>query len=297
MPATFPATTTYFSLHMEEVTCLPFAGGQVAVFSRRSPDKLYGHAENEDAFAILPVTESAGVLALADGCGGQFNGLEAARRAIQALAECVMRNRSPNLIRVSILDGFEAAARQVAELGNGAATTMIAVEVNRASIRTYHVGDSQAMLVGSRGKVKLQTRSHSPVGYAVEAGMLSEDDAIGHADRHIVSNVLGSPESHIDIGLPRPLSPKDTLVIGSDGLYDNLTQAEIAELTRKGQLLVAADATRKAVAGRMAGIEPAAPCKPDDLTLLIYRSTQTTPAEQSLHSEPCRTPAPTSESG
>ncbi len=267
------APFTQFAAHMEGVTCQPFAGGQVAMFSRRSPDKEEGKNEsNEDAFALLPVSATAGVLAVADGCGGQFNGLEAAQRAINALADSVMNNSSPELIRVSILDGFEAASRRVAELGSGAATTMIAVEINGGLIRTYHVGDSQAMLLGSRGKVKLQTRSHSPVGYAVEAGMLTEDAALGHADRHIVSNVIGSPESHIDIGLPRPLSPRDTLVIGSDGLYDNLTQSEIVELLRKGPLTTAVDAARSAVARRMSGQDPTAPCKPDDFTLLVYRA-------------------------
>ncbi len=262
-----------FAAQMDGPMSHPFAGGQVAMFSRSSPDKEGDkNASNEDAFALLPVNEASGVLAVADGCGGQFNGLEAAQRAINALAESVMSNTSPELIRVSILDGFEAATRRVAELGGGAATTLIAVEINGGLIRTYHVGDSQAMLLGSRGKVKLQTRSHSPVGYAVEAGMLTEDDALGHADRHIVSNVIGSPESHIDIGLPRPLSPRDTLVIGSDGLYDNLTQSEIVELLRKGPLTASVDAARTAVARRMSGQDATAPCKPDDFTLLVYRA-------------------------
>ena len=272
MPPIPTAPYTQFAAQMEGALLLPFAGGTVAMFSRRSPDKGEDkNASNEDAFALLPVGPTAGVLAVADGCGGQFNGREAAERAITALAESVAKSNDPELIRVSILDGFEAATRRVAELGSGAATTLIAVEVNGGLIRTYHVGDSQAMLAGGRGKLKLQTRSHSPVGYAVEAGMLTEDAALEHEDRHIVSNVIGSTETHIDVGLPRPLSKRDTLVIGSDGLYDNLTQAEIVELVRKGGLLSAAEATRKAVAERMSGNNESALCKPDDFTLMMFR--------------------------
>lgn len=259
---------TQFAAQMDAVLTLPFAGGTVAMFSRRSPDK---QSDNEDAFAILPVGSNSGVLAIADGCGGEYNGQEAARRTIVALANAVMKCNSPELLRASVLDGFEAATRHVSELGNGAATTLIAVEVNGPLIRTYHVGDSQAMLVGSRGKVKLQTRSHSPVGYAVEAGMLTEAAALGHADRHLVSNVIGFSEMHIDLGLPRPLGKRDTLIMGSDGLYDNLTQAEIVELIRKGPLVVAAENTRKTVAERMVGNDAAAPCKPDDFTMLMFR--------------------------
>ena len=83
--------------------------------------------------------------------------------------------------------------------------------------------------------------------------------------------MIGSTETHIDVGLPRPLSKRDTLVIGSDGLYDNLTQAEIVELVRKGGLLSAAEATRKAVAERMSGNNESALCKPDDFTLMMFR--------------------------
>lgn len=262
---------TQFAAQMDAVLTVPFAGGSVAIFSRRSPDK---HTENEDAFAVLTVGPHCGVMAIADGCGGESNGQEAARRTIVALADSVMSCSAPELLRVSVLDGFEAANRHVAELGNGAATTLVAVEVNGSLLRTYHVGDSQATLVGARGKIKLQTRSHSPVGYAIEAGMLTEAAALGHEDRHLVSNVIGFPEMHIDLGLPRPLSKRDTLIIGSDGLYDNLTQAEIVDLIRKGPLAAAAENTRKIVAERMSGNDTSAPSKPDDFTMLMFRQSQ-----------------------
>ncbi len=259
---------THFATHMETPVSLPFGGGEVVIFTRAAPDKL---GANEDALAVLHLGPMAGVLAVADGCGGESNGQEAARRAITALADAVMQCENPELLRASILDGFEAATRNVASLGNGAATTLIAVEVFGGLMRTYHVGDSQAMLIGGKGKLKLQTRAHSPVGYALEAGMLSEDAALEHEDRHLVSNVIGQAEMHIDLGLPRPFSKRDTLLIGSDGLYDNLTQAEIVQLVRKRPLLAAAEETCKTVAARMSGLDPNAPCKPDDLTMLIFR--------------------------
>ncbi|MEZ6134701.1 MAG: PP2C family serine/threonine-protein phosphatase [Pirellulaceae bacterium] len=267
------ASLTEYDAHMEAVRTLPFVGGEVAIFSRRSPDKT---TSNEDALAVLTTNQTMGVLAVADGCGGESNGLEAAQRAISALAQSVSAANSPDSLRAAILDGFELAGRRVAELGGRAATTLIAVEFGNHLIRTYHVGDSQALLVGGRGKVKLQTRAHSPVGYAMEAGMLTEDAALEHEDRHIVSNVIGSPESHIDMGLPRPLSKRDTLIIGSDGLYDNLTQAEIVDLIRKGSLGAAAEATRQKVAERMRGDDATAPCKPDDFTMLIFRPCSST---------------------
>ena len=81
------------------------------------------------------------------------------------------------------------------------------MEISNGSVRPYHVGDSVILLVGQRGKIKLQTVSHSPVGYAVEAGVLDEVEAMHHQDRHVVSNFIGSPEMRIEVGAPLRLAP------------------------------------------------------------------------------------------
>ncbi|MCA9133977.1 MAG: protein phosphatase 2C domain-containing protein, partial [Planctomycetales bacterium] len=231
----------------------------------------------EDALALIPLGESRGVLAIADGCGGQANGQQASRLAITALAASLAAWEPGQGLRAGILDGFENASRRVRALGTGAATTLVAVEIDHGILRTFHVGDSQALLVGSRGKVKLQTPAHSPVGYAQEAGLLSEKAALQHEDRHLVSNVIGDNDSHIALGLPRQLAKRDTLLMGSDGLFDNLRQDEIVQLIRKGPLLQAAQAIQGLIAQRMSSLSPESPSKPDDLALLLYRQTAAGP--------------------
>jgi serine/threonine protein phosphatase PrpC len=252
------------------VTC-PLAGGEVVYFSNRSPDKA--GASNEDTLAIVPLADSVGVLALADGCGGEVRGQEAAALAIHAIVSSLKQYTPGSSVRAAILDGFELATRQVSELGGGAATTLIVVEIQGAELRIYNVGDSQAMLVGGRGKIKFITMAHSPVSFAQEAGYLTEDEAIGHADRNIISNALGAEGTYIDVGLPRQLAARDTLVIGSDGLYDNLTLAEIAQLTRKGSITDAVEQTRQRVQLRMSG-QVDQPCKPDDFSIMLFRPTR-----------------------
>jgi serine/threonine protein phosphatase PrpC len=139
-------------------------------------------------------------------------------------------------------------------------------------IRPYHVGDSAILLVGSRGRIKMQTVSHSPVGYAIQAGILDEDEAISHADRHLVSNVIGTPESHTEVGARRLMNQRDTVVMGSDGLFDNLYLAEIADIVRKGPLLDAAHRLAEIATRRMANVDDHQPSKPDDLTFALFRS-------------------------
>ena len=104
-------------------------------------------------------------------------------------------------LRDAILNGFEDANGAVQALGIGAATTLAVVEVKENIVRPYHVGDSMILVVGQRGKIKLQSVPHSPVGYGVESGLLDEKEAMYHEERHLVSNVVGSPDMRIESGL------------------------------------------------------------------------------------------------
>ena len=121
------------------------------------------------------------------------------------------------------------------------------------------------------GVFKLQTTSHSPVGYAVQAGVLDEREAIHHEDRHLVSNVIGSPDAHIEVGARRRMNSRDTVIIGSDGLFDNLHVDEIIEVSRKGPLLHCAEQLATLATQRMANIDSGSPSKPDDLTFILFR--------------------------
>ena len=261
----------FLAAHMACGAEIAFAGGSVAYFAAPSPDRT---GPNEDAFALLSVNESIGVLVLADGCGGQANGQLASQLAVEALTETLAGGLASSGLRSPILDGFELAMQRVRQLGTGAATTLLAVEIAHGKLRTYHVGDSQAMLVSNRGNIKLLTQAHSPIGYAVESGMMSESVALEHEDRHLVSNLVGVDDAHIDVGLMREISPRDTLLLASDGLFDNLRIQEIAELIRKGPLLAALESVRSLASQRMqAACDPEAtePGKLDDLSLLLYR--------------------------
>ena len=96
------------------------------------------------------------------------------------------------------------------------------------------MGDSSIFVTGQRGKVKLESVPHSPVGYGVEAGLLDAGEAMYHAEPHVVSNVLGSDDMRIEVGSTLDLAPRDTLIIASDGLTDNLHLHEAVETVRSG---------------------------------------------------------------
>lgn len=261
---------------MDQPRRFDLAGGMAAVFSARSPDK---ETANEDALAIVPLGARSGVLVLADGMGGTRAGEAASRAAVQVIAAALQPleelahhgQMEESTLRAGVLTGIEHANAAVRALANGSGTTVVVAALHEGVVRTYHVGDSLALLVGGRGKVKLQTVSHSPVGLAVEAGVLDADDAMHHEDRHLVLNMLGSDEMRIEMSSPMRLAAMDRLLLASDGLTDNLFESEIVQAICHGQAMDAVNRVTTAALERMTKATSGQPSKPDDLSAILFR--------------------------
>jgi serine/threonine protein phosphatase PrpC len=257
----------FFDQDASRVEVFAFAGGTAAVYSERSPAD---RGPNEDAAALIPCPGGAGILAVADGLGGLPGGARAARTALETLAAEVAKDTERTL-REALLSGFEMANQAVLDLGLGSATTLAACEVTLPHVRTYHAGDSPILVFGGKGRLKLETIAHSPVGYAVEAGLLDPEEALHHEARHLVSNILGSDEMRVDMSAALELSPRDTVVLSSDGLVDNLHLHEIGEIVRSGTLEEAVESLVTETLRRMSTTSETLPSKPDDLTIVVYR--------------------------
>ena len=245
------------------------AGGQAVAYSCRSPCK---QTENEDTAAILPYGPAAAILVVADGAGGLPAGKRASMTAVSTLAKSLQQAMDNTmLLRTAILNGIEAANDAVLRLANGSATTMTVITLEDRLARSYQIGDSEAIVIGQRGLVKLQTTAHSPTGFAVEAGFLDERDALHHEDRHLVSNFIGTADMRIDVGAAVDLDIKDTILVASDGLMDNVHVDEIVEIVRKGPLSGALHAVVDLAHRRMRETRKGQPSKPDDLSVILFR--------------------------
>jgi serine/threonine protein phosphatase PrpC len=245
--------------------------GEVCVRSVRSPDKT---TPNEDAAAVIQVGADSLVLAVADGVGSTAGAREASNAAVQTLSRILEDvPRDEPQLRPAILDAVEQANKTVLGIApRGAATTLVVAQLTSAQLRCYHVGDSELLAVGQRGRIKQRVVPHSPTGFAVEAGLLDEDEAVRHDQRHVLFNVIGSPDMRVEVGPALDLAARDTVLLASDGLFDNLFIDEIVDSIRVGPLNLAADRLVERVRVRMAGNGATdQPCKPDDLTIVLYR--------------------------
>ena len=72
------------------------------------------------------------------------------------------------------------------------------------------------------------------------------------------------------------LAARDTVLLGTDGLWDNLFLSEIVELIRAGELLDSAEKLARTVIERMESPVTGQPSKPDDVSFILYRSSSCT---------------------
>ncbi len=263
---------TFASANTAEPESLTIAGTELAVFTRAAPNK---DGASEDAVMILQHSPGTLVIAIADGAGGYAGGGTASATAVDALRRASAEG-SELPARAAILNGFESAHQAIKDNAGGAATTLAVIELSGSQLRTYNAGDSGIVVTGQRGRIKLQSVSHSPTGYAVEAGLLDPGEALHHEERHMVSNLLGLEPMSVEIGSPLTLAANDPAVIASDGLFDNVYVDEIVEIVRKGKLSVACARLVSMSLERMQDPPHGAPSKPDDLSIVLVRRARRT---------------------
>lgn len=244
---------------------------ELVVFSARSPEK---DKSNEDCVAWI-VWPNGLLLAIADGVGGQPAGggasMLATKLLVERFKEVDEQEINLDIFREGVLDTFERANREVQDMGIGSGTTLTVVTVAERNARVFSVGDSSTLICGSKGKVKFINTPHSPTGYAIAAGVLDENDALHHEERHLLSNLVGSTEMHIDIGPILKLSAQDRILVASDGLWDNMYLEEIIDAVRKGPIYKAANFIQDTCRSRMIDKEKKLPSHADDLSFVVAR--------------------------
>jgi PPM family protein phosphatase len=189
-----------------------------------------GREKNEDRMGYCYTRES-GLLLLADGMGGHPEGEIAAQLALQTISAAFQREARPKVKNVAAFLASAALAahhqiiRYASERGmlDTPRTTVVAAVVQDGSATWLHCGDSRLYLVRD-GAVLTRTRDHSYLEQQT-AGVIRPQ----RVNRNILFTCLGSPTKPVfDVTGPINLQQGDKLLLCSDGLWDNLSDNEIA---------------------------------------------------------------------
>lgn len=249
--------------NLSEPKSISLPEGEAVVFSCSLSKGQY---QNEDGLGVFSTESRSLCFAIADGVGGLPKGRQASEMTINMLENLLSSTNN-----VKIHDHIKEINKILVEQIPTSATTISAVEIIGNSLSSFHAGDSASLLVGQRGRIKLKTQCHSPVGISEANGLLSENEALLHPRRHLLNNMLGDPAFWLEINGPIKLYPRDTLLMATDGLWDNLFLSEIINCIRVGTLIDVAGYLVKKIRDRINNPTIGMPSKPDDLSFILYR--------------------------
>jgi protein phosphatase len=79
-----------------------------------------------------------------------------------------------------------------------------------------------------QGRLRRLTRDHSQVEELVEEGLLAPEEAESHPAANVITRAVGGEENlEVDAEIVE-LAPRDLFLLCSDGLYKELSEADIA---------------------------------------------------------------------
>jgi len=196
---------------------------------------------NEDAALVMPVP---GVYAVADGMGGHNAGEVASGLAVACIHKR-LHERKPhvallqNAVQETNIVLLQRAKEDPACLGMGTTLTLLCDQGSSALIA--HVGDSRCYRYRG-GALEQYTEDHSVVGEMMRLGVLTPEEARVHPYRNVITRVLGTA-GHVEVDIVEAdVRPGDRFLLCTDGLCEQISDGEIAELLRAGCIEAAADA-------------------------------------------------------
>ena len=134
----------YLEGKFDEPQLVPVAGGTAVVYTRPSPRR--GSDANQDALAVFELGPQTGVLAVADGLGGHEGGEEAARTALETLAEQLHSCAADDTLDDPIVSAINQANAKLLTRSPTPATTLVVAIIHEGELRAYTVGDSELMV-------------------------------------------------------------------------------------------------------------------------------------------------------
>lgn len=211
---------------------------------------------NEDAF-VAELLDAHTVLAVAiDGVGGYEGGevaAEIAQREIPAYLKEFNRGERMELLKQAVVDAnnaiYERRQTDTARANMSCVLTSALIDTERKVVDMVHVGDTR-LYQFHHGKLVKLSHDHSLIGYREEMGDLTEEQAMHHPQRNVISRDVGSARHEVGDhdfleSEELPLLPNSIFLLCSDGLTDLITSKQIVailgqsvSLEEKAQMLI-----------------------------------------------------------
>jgi protein phosphatase len=223
---------------------------------------------NEDCYVA---DADHGLALVADGMGGHAGGEIASAIARDVVCSQLRRGQS---LASAVLDAHRAIQQAAAEGAGrqGMGSTVVVAQFAACEYQLAWVGDSRAYLWTGASLLQI-TRDHSFVEGLLASAAISLDEARHHPQRHLITQALGAGDEPPTVDrIAGELGRDDVLLLCSDGLNDELSDATLA------QLIAAPASDSAALARRLVDAAVAAGGR-DNVSAVVVRAAAGAPAE------------------
>ncbi|MBE6901734.1 MAG: serine/threonine-protein phosphatase, partial [Ruminococcaceae bacterium] len=199
--------------------------------------------ENQDTVWSEKLSDTACVVVLCDGMGGEESGGLASRMAVdmiskrikESFSELMSRNTVRNLLITAVSAAnsvvYETAQREYVNSVMG--TTCVAAIVFGGCAYIVNVGDSRAYHLFTSGEdecIRQVTKDHSHVMDLVERGEITEEQARNHPKRNKITRAVGADYNVEADFFSITVQEGDMILMCTDGLYGEVGEDKIKEI-------------------------------------------------------------------
>ncbi|MGR3468212.1 MAG: PP2C family protein-serine/threonine phosphatase [Shimia sp.] len=189
---------------------------------------------NEDSVFAAP---RSGVWLVADGMGGHAAGDFASQRIVARMAGLGVPAGALDL-RARVMDRLTQANRDILahaeDLGTGTiGSTVAAVLIQQDHFAAVWSGDSRVYRLRDANLTRV-TKDHTEVQAMIDAGHLTEEEAMTAPRRNVIRRAIGVSETPECDLVDGALLDGDLFVICSDGLTEYFSDAELGIVLRRG---------------------------------------------------------------
>lgn len=204
-------------------------------------DKGLVRGNNEDFHAALEAGDDA-VFVIADGMGGHAYGELASRTAVEYVLSSLPRELEAARTKRAIEDVLHLMVEKAnvkvylesldKSENKGMGTTLTIAVLRDWRLYLSHIGDCRVYLLHGSSLNRL-TVDHTLVQELIDAGSITEEEALTHPKRHILVKSLGVNEYMSPDTYSFDISEGDLILMCSDGLYGYVDEETIRSILRR----------------------------------------------------------------
>ena len=171
-----------------------------------------------------------GVLAVADGVGGNIAGAVASRFVADRI--CHLKEVNENTLHRINNELLELSSKQSEY--KGMATTLAGVLLSNPKVILFSIGNTRVYLLQSRKYLKQLTIDDTTVNYLISTGQMTSEEAVNFDRKNEITACFGGGQAGLfKISIENIDTISSPVIITSDGIHDYLTVDKMEDIIQE----------------------------------------------------------------